>query len=60
MTQAQAYALHSGDQVQWTDPDAGLCSRIVTIQTIEHPEPGVVRITEPDGSVLECLIRELH
>jgi hypothetical protein len=51
--------LHTGDQVYWNDPDAGSCSRVLTIQAIQV-DGNVVAITEPDGSVVECFARELQ
>lgn len=50
--------LHSGDQVKWNDPDNGLCSRIVTIGSIEV-NGTVVHITSIEGDELECFAREL-
>ena len=50
---------HCGDQVWWDDPDDGKCSRILTIQGIVYLADGIVKITEPDGSCLECYIEEL-
>ena len=37
--------LGPGDQVTWTDPDRGLCSRTLTIQRIEYRPGGTVQIT---------------
>jgi hypothetical protein len=51
--------LQPGDEVFWTDPDEDACSGIYKIQTIEFVPPNMVRIMEPDGSVLECYAREL-
>lgn len=50
--------LHTGDEVYWTDPDAGKCSRYITIQTIEV-NGEVVTILGKDGSELECYAKEL-
>lgn len=47
-----------GDQVLWTDPDEGKCSRHITIQSIES-HGDVVKITGTDGSYLECFASEL-
>jgi hypothetical protein len=58
MRLADARKLHSGDQVYWHDPDAGACSRVLTIQSIELRGP-VAIIAEPDGTVVECFMREL-
>jgi hypothetical protein len=51
--------LHSGDQVFWTDPDNGTCSRHYTIGSIEYKGDGVISITDKDGSSLECFAAEL-
>jgi hypothetical protein len=51
-------ALHTGDEVLWTDPDGGLCSRSIVILLIEI-RAGIVHITGDDGYVLECLPGEL-
>ena len=65
MTKEEVVKLHNGDEVYWTDPDEGLCSRYYTIQTIivigpaDH-EPGYTAcIMDKDGSTLECFIEEL-
>lgn len=58
MTKEQIKNLHQGDQVYWEDPDGGIGSRVYQILTIEM-RGEVVRITEPDGSVLECFPDEL-
>jgi hypothetical protein len=55
----QVKKLHPGDEVFWNDPDDGACSRIYKILTVEFFPPNLVRIEEPDGSVLECYAREL-
>lgn len=58
MTPYAIAQLHPGDQVQWNDPDSGICSKIITIQNIEwHGE--IVRLVEQNGSVLECYLDEL-
>lgn len=50
--------LHRGDQVTWTDPDAGICSRTLTILEIEVKGEAVC-ITDEQGDYLEALPREL-
>ena len=50
--------LHSGDEVFWTDPDEGRCSRHYIIAEIEFVG-GIVKLTGKDGSYLECYAREL-
>ena len=60
MTKKQAKALQPGDQVYWSDPDEGTCSRLLTICSIDFKEDGnVVEIMEPNGRVVECYVREL-
>ncbi len=51
--------LQPGDQVKWTDPDNGLCSRILTIQHIQYRPGGVVQITDSFGGYVEAYLREL-
>lgn len=58
MTLAQFRRLKAGDQVFWTDPDGGKCSRFYLIASIERIGM-IVRIVEKDGSVLECYKEEL-
>lgn len=50
--------LHRGDQVFWTDPDGGRCSRHYTILEIEYVG-GIVKLTDVSGDYLECYAREL-
>jgi len=47
-----------GDQVHWTDPDGGKCSRTLTIQSIEW-KGSIARIIDTDGGELECFANEL-
>lgn len=58
MTDSEIDQLHSGDEVFWTDPDDGACSRTYTISTIKVSGE-VVTITDRDGSTLECFAHEL-
>lgn len=53
--------LQPGDKVFWNDPDNGHCSREYTIGSICYQTAGgnLVRITEDNGSVLECPFHEL-
>ena len=50
--------LDNGDEVYWTDPDEGACSKHIVIQTITV-NGEVVCITGKDGSELECFAGEL-
>ena len=50
--------LKPGDEVFWTDPDAGICSRPLVISEIELKED-IVCITDKDGGYLECFSEEL-
>lgn len=59
MTLKQAMELHKGDEVTWNDPDEGRCTRTIIINTVEIDED-VVKITDPNGDYLECLIGELE
>jgi hypothetical protein len=58
MTIKEVKKLHNGDEVYWTDPDDGACSRYITIQTIVL-NGDVVCITDKDGDSLECFAEEL-
>jgi hypothetical protein len=51
--------LHSGDEVTWTDPDGGLCSKTFIIGSIEHVEGDIFRIVDREGGEIEVLAREL-
>jgi len=51
--------LKQNDKVFWNDPDAGACSRIYSIKTIQVVNPEMIRITDWDDSTLECLPKEL-
>lgn len=58
MTEQDIKKLQHGDEVYWTDPDDGLCSRYYVIQSIECIG-GIVTIETKDGDSLECWAREL-
>lgn len=62
MSGNQVRELHSGDEVQWNDPDEGLCSKVLQIASIvvfdDGPNP-MVRIEDKTGSTLECFASEL-
>ena len=53
--------LHDGDEVYWTDPDEGKCSRYLTIReyNILDEDVGLVEIWDKDGSYLQCFLNEL-
>jgi len=63
----QVRKLQSGDEVFWNDPDDGLTSRNIIIQSIKvlPPDDGcyygdeIVCIYGKDGDELECYAREL-
>jgi len=55
----QVKQLHSGDEVFWTDPDDGLCSRHYVISEITIKDSGWISIIDKDGSQLECFSDEL-
>ena len=58
MTKTKIKKLQSGDEVFWTDPDDGQCSRTLVIQSIGiHGD--VVQITDKGGDFLECFTNEL-
>jgi len=58
MQKRQVKKLEPGDRVFWTDPDDDTCSRRYTIQSISFVGE-VIRITDTDGSNLECFRHEL-
>lgn len=58
MTSRKVKDLQPGDQVYWSDPDDGLCSRMLTIQSIEV-EGNIVCITDINNGYLECFPEEL-
>lgn len=64
MTYKEVKQLHPGDEVYWSDPDDGLCSRHLQIQTIDvgvdSGDNTVISITEDDESVVEVFLRELR
>lgn len=63
MTYKEAVKLQPRDEVFWNDPDNGACSRYYRIQDVrvcpDNGENTVAVITDYDGSVLECFIKEL-
>lgn len=59
MTMEQVMKLRSGDEVFWTDPDRGACSRTYKIATIQVHDDAVVSIVDVDGASLECFAHEL-
>ena len=50
--------LQSGDEVTWTDPDDGICSRTMVISSIEI-NGNIICIRDRDGNYLECFPSEL-
>lgn len=58
MTMEQVRRLHAGDEVHWNDPDDGICSRTLTIKSIEVKGEHVC-VEDADGAVVECFPREL-
>ena len=58
MTEQELRNLHAGDEVFWTDPDEGACSRTYRISTIKI-KGEVVCITDTDGATLEAFASEL-
>jgi hypothetical protein len=58
MTEEAVLELQNGDEVFWEDPDDGLTSRHIIIQSISV-RGEMVSITGIDGDYLECLADEL-
>lgn len=67
MTLKKVRELQNGDEVFWNDPDHGVTSRHITIQSIKvlAPDDGeeygdeIVCISGKEGSELECFAHEL-
>lgn len=63
MTYKEVKRLRNGDEVYWNDPDEGVCSRYLQIQSVDvgadNGDLTVVSIMEIDGSVVECFLKEL-
>lgn len=55
---SDARKLHNGDEVFWTDPDNGLCSRHLVIKNIKT-NGQTITIEDKNGDVLECFAKEL-
>ncbi len=52
--------LNNGDEVFWTDPDNGECSRHIVIQTIAIEKGSdIVSIYGKNGDYLQCFSHEL-
>lgn len=51
-------SLEPGKRVYWTDPDGGICSRVLTIGSIRF-QGDMFTVEEQDGSVVEGLLPEL-
>ena len=58
MTPKQAKQLRPGDKVHWEDPDDGVCSRTMTLTSIDI-FGDVVQLTDTEGDFLECYVEEL-
>ena len=58
MNEEQVKNLQNGDEVFWTDPDDGITSRRIIIQSVEI-KGDVVCIFGQDGDELECYAGEL-
>ena len=60
MTIKEVKQLHNGDEVFWSDPDDGICSRTITIQSIKIDAPNeIISIYGNDGDYLQCFAHEL-
>lgn len=60
MTLQDVKNLNNGDEVFWTDPDEGLTSRFITIQTIEVDEGNeIISVYGKDDDYLQCFAHEL-
>lgn len=65
MTLNEVKKLHCGDEVYWTDPDGGLCSRHYKIKAIsinsadDDDEEAIICLEDEDGSYVEVYAHEL-
>lgn len=62
MTKIEVAALHTGDEITWTDPDDGICSRTGVILEIDKANlfRNVVSIVWEDGSSVSGFIWEFN
>ena len=58
MELSEAAKLQRGDEVLWSDPDDGICTRMLTVQRVTI-QGDVVTIHATDGDYLECFAHEL-
>ncbi len=58
MTLEEVSELLYGDEVVWNDPDGGVCTKVVTIRSIQIIGD-IVRIVDIEGDELECYASEL-
>lgn len=56
----QAGQLRPGDEVKWNDPDDGICSRTIRIQSMMWTGPDSIMLTDSDGDDIEVWITELE
>lgn len=57
---AWVYSLHKGDTVHWNDPDNGLCSKDIVIETIEYYSgEDITEDTVLINGELMCFVSEL-
>ena len=61
MDRDEVEQLHKGDEVTWTDPDQGLCSKTLVLShrvaTSQLSECCI--LTDIDGGELQCFFSEL-
>lgn len=51
--------LHRGDEVFWTDPDGGKCSRHLKILSISVRNKDDITMVDLKGGVVQCTAAEL-
>ena len=60
MTLESAKELQEDDEVYWTDPDEGKCSRYIQIKNVTIDEGNeIVSLYGKEGDYLQCLAHEL-
>jgi hypothetical protein len=61
MTRSEVEALKVGNKVFWSDPDQGLCSRLLTIHGIQvGPMDDHVELLDQNGGYVCCPFSELE
>lgn len=57
-SEVPVWGLQAGDEIEWDDPDEGVCSRVLKVKSVEFRGDRSLAIEEEDGSVVEGYIEE--